>query len=273
MTFRHLANMISGYRRPERPGEAFAYNDCAIQLYQKTLFDRVFKEDPERVIHASHRLGVLGFEDGIDFTQGKRRIKASVRDFSRIAWFWLNRGQWDGKQLLDRRFFDRYMRPHVAADLPHTKGGEGEDYLGIKSYGGGSDHFTKFGPGIYGFNWWLNSTGRTHRRNITWPDAPEDTLAVECDPNLLRIVLVNFLGNAAKPDRLGSMRHLNLTVGAKSAFVIDERDRARLRKVEVGLLNDRHAEVTKGLDKEAIVILAPETNLIDGTKVRAILRE
>ncbi len=33
-----------------------------------------------------------------------------------------------------------------------------------------------------------------------------------------------FLGNASKLDRLGSMRHLNLTVGAKGAFVIDERD-------------------------------------------------
>ena len=33
-----------------------------------------------------------------------------------------------------------------------------------------------------------------------------------------------FLGNASKLDRLGSMRHLNLTVGAKGAFLIDERD-------------------------------------------------
>ncbi|MFH1737699.1 MAG: DUF5060 domain-containing protein [bacterium] len=175
MTFRHLANMISGYRRPERPGEAFAYNDFAIQLYQKTLFDRVFKEDPEKVIHAPNRLGPLGFEDGIHFIEKKRRIKASVRDFSRIAWFWLNKGQWNGKQLLKREFFDEYMRPQVPRHLPHTKPGEQEDYLGIGSYGGGSDHFTKFGPGIYGFNSWFNDTGRTHPGKITWPDAPKDT--------------------------------------------------------------------------------------------------
>ncbi len=33
-----------------------------------------------------------------------------------------------------------------------------------------------------------------------------------------------FLGNPMKPDRLGSMRHLNLTVGAKGVFLIEEKD-------------------------------------------------
>ena len=47
MTFRHLGAMTSGYARPEPPGAAWSYNDYAIQLYQKTLFDRVFKEPPE----------------------------------------------------------------------------------------------------------------------------------------------------------------------------------------------------------------------------------
>ena len=35
-TLRHLANMISGYARPEAPGAAWAYNDYSIMLYQKT---------------------------------------------------------------------------------------------------------------------------------------------------------------------------------------------------------------------------------------------
>ena len=42
MTFRHLGAMTSGYARPEVPGAAWSYNDYAIQLYQKTLFDKVF---------------------------------------------------------------------------------------------------------------------------------------------------------------------------------------------------------------------------------------
>ena len=32
ITFRHLGAMTSGYRRPEPPGAAWAYNDFAIQL-------------------------------------------------------------------------------------------------------------------------------------------------------------------------------------------------------------------------------------------------
>ena len=41
VTFRHLANMTSGYAVGESPGQRWAYNDYAIQLYIKSL-DRVF---------------------------------------------------------------------------------------------------------------------------------------------------------------------------------------------------------------------------------------
>ena len=51
MTLRHLASMTSGYARPEEPGKAWAYNDYAIQLYQKTLFDKIFQGRPEDVFH------------------------------------------------------------------------------------------------------------------------------------------------------------------------------------------------------------------------------
>ncbi|MBN2326895.1 MAG: DUF5060 domain-containing protein [Candidatus Omnitrophica bacterium] len=144
----------------------------------------------------------MNFEDRINFTEGKRRIKASVRDFGRIAWFWLNKGKWNGKQLLERRFFDEYMKPHVSKDLPHTQSGELDDYLGIGSYGGGSDHFTSFGPGIYGFNWWFNDTGRTHQGTFTWPDAPKDAfMSIGAGGNNTVIIpSLNMVIAAAKAD-------------------------------------------------------------------------
>ena len=175
ITFRHLGAMTSGFRRPEPPGEAWAYNDPAIQLYQKTVFDKVFGADPHQVSGHPDRLGSLGFEDGLNWREGKRRLRASVRDFARIAWFWLNRGRWEDHQLLPDRYFDVYVRPQVPKDVPHTQGSEGPDYLGIGSYGGSSDHFTKYGAGIYGFNWWFNGRGRLHPKSLTWPDAPADT--------------------------------------------------------------------------------------------------
>ncbi|MAT16565.1 MAG: hypothetical protein CMJ46_14995, partial [Planctomyces sp.] len=177
ITFRHLGSMNSGFRRVEGPGEAWAYNDPAIQLYQQTLFDKVFKEDPHTVAENTHRLGALGLEDGLQWREDTRRLKASVRDFARIVWFWNNQGQWRDQQLLPAGYFDEYMRPQTAKDLPRTeKGAETDDYLEIGTYGGGSDHFTKFGAGIYGFNWWFNETGRDHPDTRTWPYAPADTI-------------------------------------------------------------------------------------------------
>jgi len=175
ITFRHLACMTSGYARPEPAGAAWAYNDFAIQLYQKTLFDKVYRDDPRAVAMDSRRLGALGLEDGLEFRATNRRMSASVRDFARIAWFWLNEGRWNGRQLLPRSMFQRYQKPHVPADLPYTAKAETRDYLKIGSYGGGSDHFTEYGAGIYGFNWWFNARGRLHPNQRTWPDAPADT--------------------------------------------------------------------------------------------------
>lgn len=173
MTFAHLTAMTSGYARPEAPGEAWAYNDYAINLYQKTLFDRVFAETPEAV---GARLGnALGLEDGLAFRATNRRISASVRDFARIAEFWRLRGKWKGRQILPRGYFARWCRPMVPRDLPHTRKAPTDDYLKLGTYGGGSDHFTDYGAGIYGGNWWFNATGRLHPNAITWPAAPRDT--------------------------------------------------------------------------------------------------
>ena len=174
ITFRHLGAMTSGYARPEGPGEAWAYNDYAIQLYQMTLFDKVFREDAKAVAEDPRRLGPLGFEDGLRFS-ARRRISASVRDLARIAWFWANEGCWHDRQLLPRRVFADHRRPQVPAGLPVSREAPTDDVLGIKTYGGESSHFALCGPGVYGFNWWFNGTGWRHRENITWPDAPLDT--------------------------------------------------------------------------------------------------
>lgn len=205
MTFWHLANMVSGYARPEPPGAAWAYNDYAIMLYQKTLFDRVFRDDPKAVAMHPKRLGALGLEDGLEFLPSNRRLLASVRDFARIAWFWLHRGTWREKQILPRGFFKAYQKPQVPPYLPHTAQAETNDYLGIGTYGGGSDHFTNYGPGIYGFNWWFNATGGLHPESRTWPDAPPDAfMSIGAGGNCavmmpsLRMIVVSARGNWGK---------------------------------------------------------------------------
>ncbi|MBF0432822.1 MAG: serine hydrolase [Fibrobacteria bacterium] len=173
MTFHHLANMISGYARGEAPGAAWAYNDYGVKLYKLSVFDKVFNEGSANdVAIKSTRLGALGFEDGSIFSsRGGYGLSTSPRDFARIGWFWLNKGNWDGQQLLSKQFFDDYMKAQVPGNLPRTTS-EGSDYLGIGTDGGPSDQEGS-GPGLYGYNWWFNGKVGTSQ-NLAWPDAPED---------------------------------------------------------------------------------------------------
>ncbi len=179
ITFRHLANMTSGYARREPPGAAWAYNDIAINLYVHALFDRVFDDgSADAAALGAARLGALGFEDGGIYgpSRGGYGVTASPRDYARIGWLWLNRGRWDDAQLLPARYFDEYVRPGVPGELPRTTG-EDADYLDVGSYGGGSDQGFS-GQGIYGFNWWFNAPVGTSSA-LTWPDAPLDTFVAD----------------------------------------------------------------------------------------------
>ena len=71
-------------------------------------------------------------------SRGGAGVNTGPRDFARVGWFWLNQGNWSGKQLLPSSYFEKYMKPDVPRDLPRTKQ-NGDDYLGIGSYGGGND--------------------------------------------------------------------------------------------------------------------------------------
>jgi hypothetical protein len=199
MTYHDLANMVSGYALPEEPGAAWGYNDYAIMLYHKTLFERVFKEAPDKVARASSRLGVLQFQDGSLYgtARGGYAVQTSPRDFARIGWFWLRKGKWRGTQRLPERYFDTYMNPQVPPGLPRTAGGI-DDYLGIGTYGGGTNQASP-DQGRYGYNWWFNPN------QTTWPDAPADTIQARGHRNResmfvipSRNLVVAFKGNNSK---------------------------------------------------------------------------
>jgi CubicO group peptidase (beta-lactamase class C family) len=169
MTFRHLANMVSGYACGEAPGAAWGYNDFAIQLYAKSL-EKVFQQTLEEAFQ--QRMAALQFQDGEFFGhRGGLSVVASPRDFARLGWLWLNRGRWNGKHVISEKLFVDYIKPGVPAGLPKTRI-KGTDYLGIGSYGGGTDQ-TPHGPGVYGFNFWFNEPTPSGER--AWPAAPADT--------------------------------------------------------------------------------------------------
>jgi hypothetical protein len=167
MNFRHLADMTGNYGRAEGPGQAWAYNDWGISLYFRLLYDEVFGQHPNDAL--VQRLGALQFEHG-DLLDAEGGLWTTKRDFLRIGWFWLNRGSWNGAQLLPEVYFDTFLMSGVPASLPRTQAPDpAGDYLGVGAGGGGTDQ-TGLGPGIYGTNLWFNTGGQT------WPDAPEDTI-------------------------------------------------------------------------------------------------
>ena len=62
------------------------------------------------------------------------------------------------------------------------------------------------------------------------------------------------------------------TGGNWQLYAIDN-GRARIREVQVGLMNDEWAEITQGLSEGEQVILAPESNLTQGTRVAVEKKE
>ncbi len=169
MTFRHLANMVSGYALEEVPGAAWGYNDFAIQLYVRSL-ERVYGQPLDAVIR--QRLSMLQFEDGEFFgSRSGGGVTASSRDFARVGWLWLNQGEWNGQTVIDPEIFADCVRVGVPKELPQAVH-QSNDYLSIGSYGGGTTQ-TPLGPGCYGFNFWFNELLSSRQR--VWPALPADT--------------------------------------------------------------------------------------------------
>jgi HlyD family secretion protein len=59
--------------------------------------------------------------------------------------------------------------------------------------------------------------------------------------------------------------------GQWQVFVIRD-GYAQLQPIQVGLMNDEQVEVQSGVDADELLVLAPETNLSDGTKVNPVER-
>lgn len=231
MTYRHLANMVSGYACVEPPGAAWGYNDYGIQLYARSL-ERVFGQKLDAAIR--ERLAPLQFEDGVIFgSRNDLGVIASPRDFARIGWLWLNEGNWNGRPLIAKDLFTDHIKPGVPASLPRTQG-KGADYLGIGTYGGGTDQ-TLHGPGVYGFNFWFNnSVGEPARR--AWPALPPDVYqangmwnrdTVTIMPSLRMVVAVRGakLG-PFEPGREDGAANRNLKLLMDAFGVISEKSRS-----------------------------------------------
>ena len=193
---RHFATMTSGYRAvgdetrgsythgPSRtpfhpgtplfapPGSRFAYWDSAMNEFGLVLtciaeesLEALFKRriaDPIGMNIRAWRWGRLGTVDGLAVNGGSGNsnchVFISARELARFGLLFLERGNWNGKQLIAAEWVDLATRVHVPADHPWAR------------------ELSPFdGRGVYGLNWWVNGRGADGKRK--WPGAPASTYA------------------------------------------------------------------------------------------------
>jgi len=196
LTLRHFTTMTSGYRAegdeprgsyshgPSRtpfvpgaplftpPGSKYAYWDSAMNQFGHVL-TRIAAESLEslferRIAHPIHmnpekwRWGNFGEVKGIEVNGGSgnsgKHIFISARELARFGHLFLNRGMWDGRQLISQAWVDSVHQNHVPVTIPL-----GHPESDIE------------GRGVYGFNWWTNGIKPDGQRR--WPGAPLGTYA------------------------------------------------------------------------------------------------
>ena len=194
VTLKHFTTMTSGYRAvgdepkggythgpsttpftpgPEplfEPGTKYAYWDSAMNQFANVLariadepIEDVFKRriaEPIGMHHDKWRWGDFGKVDGLVINGGSgnnnKHIFICAREIARLGQLFLNRGNWNGKQLISSEWVDLATRVHVPASMPLGHLQSGID-----------------GRGVYGFNWWNNGIKPDGKRK--WPDAPVGT--------------------------------------------------------------------------------------------------
>jgi CubicO group peptidase (beta-lactamase class C family) len=101
--------------------------------------------------------GDFGEVEGIVVNGGSgnsdKHVFISARELARFGHLFLNRGNWNGRQLLSASWVNTATKVQVPASLPWGHPESGID-----------------GRGVYSFNWWVNGVNPDGNRK--WPDAP-----------------------------------------------------------------------------------------------------
>lgn len=187
VSFRHFTTMTSGYSakgrsrwkdadyadwswtvyEPEEAlfpaGSAFAYWDEAQMMFGRTLtqiLQRPMHEFLKERITDQIGMGEWAWYpekdlNGIPINNGCTNVILNAKQFARWGWLFLNRGNWNGRQLISEDWVDMATSVQVPASLAM----------------GDTDRKNTVGPGYYGFNWWVN--GRSSDGELKLPGAPE----------------------------------------------------------------------------------------------------
>jgi len=151
------------------PGSRYAYWDSAMNQFANVLthianepIETLLKRriaDPIGMNAAKWNWGDFGKVEGIVVNggsgNGNKHMFISARELARFGHLFLNRGKWEGKQLIGAGWVDAATISHVPASMP------------LEELSGAD------GRGMYGYNWWANGVKADGKRK--WPDVPAGT--------------------------------------------------------------------------------------------------
>jgi CubicO group peptidase (beta-lactamase class C family) len=194
VTLRHFTTMTTGYRavgdepmgsyrhgpsttpfRPSDqplfapPGAQYAYWDSAMNLFGLVLtkiagepIEQLFQRRIADPIGLRWEWGDYATIDGAVVNGGSgnagKHVQISAREFARLGHLFLNKGNWNGRQLISRDWVELATAIHVPAATPWAHPESDID-----------------GRGVYGCNWWTNGIRPDGAR--LWPGAPPSTFA------------------------------------------------------------------------------------------------
>ena len=170
ITFRQLIGNTSGYMKPgESPGAVFNYQTFGMNILTHAIasaYSLYKTSHPERGagfgtltewkirnliggswsweygnfdMHPEAKLGVFGYFTGYCM---------SPRDMARMGWLWLNRGDWNGSQIIPSAWIDEATK--VSKEILENEPKERH---------------------VYGLGFWCNDQAQV------WPDLPRDSFA------------------------------------------------------------------------------------------------
>jgi len=191
LTLQHFTTLTSGYeavykRAPFDPdfplfesGAKFHYGDSSMNQFANVLtriagepIEELFKRriaNPCCMHPDKWHWGNFGVVDSILVNGGSgsqsKGMHISAQELARFGLLFLNRGNWNGNQLISAKWVEQATSAQVDTSVPLYK--QRAWYTSL--------------IGAYGFNWWVNGVRRDGKRK--WSQAPPKTAAVQGNHN------------------------------------------------------------------------------------------
>lgn len=194
VTLRHLATFTSGVhlergeldpRAPDYPPGAAMHYSAQSDLLARALtrvagesLSDLFKRrvaDPIGMDPAGWEWKNLGKRDDLLVNGGsgfpESGLHLTARNLARFGWLYANGGEWEGRQLISKRYIAHATAPLVDARIPLH---EAKGWYHVL-------------PGRYGLNWWVNGVGADGK--LLWPSAPRTAFAAQGNRNNICIIV------------------------------------------------------------------------------------